>query len=98
MRPQLSSSLFTSTTLAYRGKSLSASTLICSSNIISSPSLPPSSASLSLEIYTLVDLGFSSRELIGYRFRRPALKEACETESGLALIFSKYSGDSRARR
>ena len=62
MRPQSSSSLFTSITLAYRGKSLSASALICLSDMMP---LPPFLRSLSLENYALVDLKFSSCELIG---------------------------------
>ena len=60
------SSLFTSITLVYRGKSLSASALIYLSNIIMLLLLPPSLRSLPLENYILVDLKFSSYELIGY--------------------------------
>ena len=87
MRLQSSSSLFASVTLAYRGKSLSASALICSSDMIISLLLPPSLRSLPLENYILVDLRFSSCELIGCQFRRPTLKRACEIKSGLALYF-----------
>ena len=87
MRLQLSSSLFASITLAYRGKSLLASALICLSDMMILLLLPPSLRSLPSENCILVDLEFSSRELIGCRFRRPALKQACEIESGLALYF-----------
>ena len=85
MRLQLLSSLFTSITLIYRGKSLLASILIYSSDIIILLLLPPSLRSLPSENYILVDLKFSSRELISYRFCRPALKQAYKIKSGLAL-------------